>query len=211
MSLHQLLECGAIAKEHPKLLAVYEMAKRRLSIDDDDDIREKLFAIVDWYEDHSSESYSNFSGIKNQLLEPVADSLEPVADSFVWPSTQIFQSTTSLADGVFQIDQGVLKMFGYTVGTRGLAEVKRRLILESLYQGQQSSLRGHPQEFEWGEPNSSARLQKLANTIAALTRNAKRKRRSPIAAIRDWENDLEFLKSNYYDGVYDFYWPTTDA
>lgn len=52
LHIHELLECGAIRKDHPKLESVYETAQKRLKIDDDDDIREKLFAIIDWYEDN---------------------------------------------------------------------------------------------------------------------------------------------------------------
>jgi hypothetical protein len=54
---------------------------------------------------------------------------------------------------------------------------------------------------EWGQPRSVKRLKKMAETIAALTRNAKRRRDSRMkTAIRDCENDLNYLYHEYYVG-----------
>jgi hypothetical protein len=64
---------------------------------------------------------------------------------------------------------------------------------------------------EWGKPSTPQRLKKLANTLAALTRNAKRRdRMSWEAAIDDWEHDLWFLYQNYYVDLFHFGWPSTD-
>ena len=58
---------------------------------------------------------------------------------------------------------------------------------------------------------SAQRLRKLAETIAALTRNAKRRRDSIMAtAIEHWEQDLEFLYYEFYVEKFYFGWPTTD-
>jgi len=65
---------------------------------------------------------------------------------------------------------------------------------------------------EWGEPQTAQRLQKMANTLAALTRNAKRHDlRSYATAIDDWEGDLAFLHERYYVHLFQFGWPATDS
>jgi hypothetical protein len=52
------------------------------------------------------------------------------------------------------------------------------------------------------------RLGPPTDSIAAFTRNAKRKRGSGMwAAIKDWEQDLEFLYTEYYVGHFRFAWP----
>ena len=64
---------------------------------------------------------------------------------------------------------------------------------------------------EWGRPNTAQRLQKLAETIAALTRNAKRRNAARMdKSIREWESDLAYLKRRYYEGRFSFPWPVTD-
>lgn len=53
----------------------------------------------------------------------------------------------------------------------------------------------------------------MAESIAAFVRNAKRNENSDMSrAIEHWEKDLSWLKSEYYDGLFDgsFPWPTTD-
>jgi hypothetical protein len=63
---------------------------------------------------------------------------------------------------------------------------------------------------EWGEPKTARRLQKLAESIAAFTRNAKRRNEKNFSkAIQDWEADLAYLKKTYYDNRFSFRWPRT--
>ena len=57
---------------------------------------------------------------------------------------------------------------------------------------------------------AAARLKKMAETIAALARNAKRRNNASLdQAIRDWEHDLSFLYHTYYVGHFGFGWPST--
>lgn len=59
--------------------------------------------------------------------------------------------------------------------------------------------------------SSAQRLQKLAETIAALTRNAKRRNAARMdKSIREWESDLAYLKRRYDEGRFSFTWPVTD-
>jgi hypothetical protein len=65
--------------------------------------------------------------------------------------------------------------------------------------------------MEWGELQTAQRLRKLADTLAAFTRNAKRQAAvSYAAAIDDWEADLIFLYDRYYVNLFRFEWPATD-
>ena len=50
----------------------------------------------------------------------------------------------------------------------------------------------------------------MANTLAALTRNAKRRDTMSYAkAIDDWESDLALLRDKYYLDFFHFGWPAT--
>jgi hypothetical protein len=63
----------------------------------------------------------------------------------------------------------------------------------------------------WNGANQTARrLHKLANTLAALTRNAKRRDTVSLSkAVDDWERDLAFLHDRYYVNFFRFGWPET--
>ena len=101
---------------------------------------------------------------------------------------------------------GLLKNMGYSVGGHGKSPVERRQILEKVFE---TKLRKNmPQDYldEWGEPRSKERLMKMANTIAALLRNAKNKVNQPVDAIREWESDLDWLKEKFHKGGF---WPST--
>jgi hypothetical protein len=64
--------------------------------------------------------------------------------------------------------------------------------------------------LEWGMPLTAQRLKKTANTLAALTRNAKRRDSMSYAkAIDDWESDLVLLRDKYYLDLFRFGWPAT--
>jgi len=91
----------------------------------------------------------------------------------------------------------------------GLSESDRRKILDTVF------LRPlvHMDDVylrEWGEPNTAKRLQKLAKSIAAFTRIAKRHNNSRFSkAIQDWETDLAYLRRTYYDNRFSFQYPHT--
>jgi hypothetical protein len=64
----------------------------------------------------------------------------------------------------------------------------------------------------WGQPGSALRLQKMAESIAAFARNAKRNESVDLAdAITDWEDDLQYLYETYYVGHFHFAWPTSEV
>lgn len=133
-----------------------------------------------------------------------------IADTeiFPWPSTEAPGGDGSLT-GTFCRSAGMLSFVGYRVGaTAGKPNGERRLILSGVFSFPLLPVFDAPYMSEWGAPASSKRLRKIAETIAALARNAKRRRGQNLeAAISHWESDLDFLHESYYVGRFGFEWP----
>jgi hypothetical protein len=129
---------------------------------------------------------------------------------FPWP-------TTIAAPGTWQLKavgwrpHGMLGFLGYHVGeTKPLPRDIRSCILEYAFEYHLPPLDDLDYYLEWGEPRTAQRLKKLSNTLAALTRNAKRRAAVSYAtAIDDWEGDLAFLYERFYAN-FRFGWPATD-
>ena len=94
----------------------------------------------------------------------------------------------------------MLSLLGYHVGeTLTLHPSIRESILQYAFEHHLPPVGDVAYFDEWGEPRGARRLQKLANTLASLARNAKR--RDPLTlsrAISEWEQDLMFLYEQYY-------------
>lgn len=107
-------------------------------------------------------------------------------EEFPWPTTDASPGRGGLKTSDW-LEEGVLKFVGYTVGsTNGEPQRVRERILTELFHGTIPPV--FPDEYldDWGDPSSTFRLREMAETIAALTRNAKRQRGSRmVAAIRD--------------------------
>ena len=104
-------------------------------------------------------------------------------------------------------------MLGYTVGnTHGLPSAERRRLLDCFFRDELPASVEKHFPGEYGLPGSEGRLQKMSNVIAANTRNAKHNDSVKMEhAIRDWEADLERLKTTYYDqGHFTFPWPSVE-
>lgn len=110
-------------------------------------------------------------------------------------------------------EQGMLGFLGYHVGqTNPTSRDARRCILAYVFECNLPPLNGPGYFFQWGAPHSARRLVKLADTAASLARNAiRRDSRALCMAIRNWEEDLEYLHERYYVGRFDFPWPTTNS
>jgi hypothetical protein len=92
----------------------------------------------------------------------------------------------------------------------GLSESERWEILDTVFLRPLLQMDNAAYLSEWGEPKSVKRLQKLAESIAAFTRNAKRRSRGGCSkAIQDWETDLAYLKRTYYNNRHSFQYPRT--
>ena len=129
---------------------------------------------------------------------------------FTWPSTDADGGGGGFETGKAPTE-GMLGYLEYRVGrTNGLPEGARRAILDRVVTGTLPIYWSLEYYEQWSEPGSAARLQKLAETIAAFARNAKRRRRSALAdAIVEWESDLAYLKKKYYLSRFGFGWPST--
>ena len=130
---------------------------------------------------------------------------------FPWPTTNASRGARGMKVVCWR-ERGMLDILGYYVGEmyptpRGI----RRCILEYVFECHLPPLRDRHYLLEWGEPQTAQRLNKLANTLAALTRNAKRRDVISYArAIDDWEGDLALLYERYYVRFFHFGWPSTD-
>ena len=133
-------------------------------------------------------------------------------DYFDWPTTEARGGDGSLTLENVQ-KSGVLGQLDYHVGrTHGQPDAYRRRTLMKVFEKPiPLSLKGFVPE-EWGQPNSATRLRKMAYSIAAFTRSAKRKNlKSFEDAIRHWETDLKYLHDHYYVGKFGFAWPSTQV
>lgn len=129
---------------------------------------------------------------------------------FDWPSTYVGPSNLQLSETGWA-KEGLLKHMGYRVGRAAPSESQRRAILLQLYQQKQLPSVGSRAYIEsWGEPNSATRLKKIADSLAAFARNAKRREQEQLElSISQWEADLEWLRDSLYSGRHMFIWPST--
>lgn len=125
---------------------------------------------------------------------------------FAWPSTNAPPGSAELPVNWRKV--GLLKHLGYSVGRSGLPRKNRQRILRAAFLGPLPTEMPPDYTAEWGKPRSAVRLKKIACSIAAFCRNARRRDRPPDQAIDDWEQDLRWLKRTYYEGRFSFRWPT---
>ena len=106
----------------------------------------------------------------------------------------------------------MLSFLGYHVGeTQPTPRDIRWCILEYAFEYHLPPLNDLDYFLKWGSPRTPQRLYRLANTLAAFTRNAKRREgMSFTSAIEDWESDLVLLREKYYLNFFRFGWPATD-
>ncbi len=151
---------------------------------------------------------SNSLLTEHSLLHPNLALLREFS-GFAWVSTDVSLSQHSVGDADWP-DEGMLKRMGYSVGASGKDEASRRLVLEAVYHCEElPDLVSQEYVAKWGNHESSTRLRQIAITIASLCRNLKRRNVEAGQAVKNWEDDLEWLKRSYYDGRYDndFKWP----
>lgn len=136
--------------------------------------------------------------------------LGPDEDGFLWPSTRADGGSGTLVAENW-LDQGLLKFMGYSVGeANGKDDSVRQRMLSVIFDGPIPPAFPRDYMAKWARPGTPLRLKQLAETLAALARNAKRRREANMeSAVRDWETDLEFLYHKYYRGRFGFGWPRT--
>ncbi|MDO3434520.1 hypothetical protein QWJ46_17730 [Rhizobium sp. CBN3] len=131
-------------------------------------------------------------------------------DHFKWPSTEALTGSGALNSFDAPSD-GVLSFFGYEVGQSSrLNSSTRYAVLHRVFRIMLPQMLPTTHMALWGPANSGWRLKKIAETIAAFVRNAKRRRNPSYSqAIDDWEYDLQRLHDALYVGRFDFVWPQT--
>lgn len=143
-------------------------------------------------------SSSSFEISEKTKVEPVVSSAAiPKLETFRWPSTVAYEADESMPESNWP-KVGMLSAVGYCVGINGLGLKQRQELLSNVYSKRLPFVDSRKYVAEWGVPKSSERLKKLAEAIAAFVRNAKRKKNNMSVAIREWEQDLAWLKEKYY-------------
>jgi hypothetical protein len=137
-------------------------------------------------------------------------SMAPPDQFFEWPSTEAIGGNGML-NLEPSLSDGMLSYLGYRVGKLdGEVASIRQSILSRVFEGRLPPVFARAYMLLWGSPKSAARLRKIAESMAAFTRNAKRRRDHKMNdAISDWESDLRFLYDRYYVGQFSFAWPLT--
>ena len=133
-----------------------------------------------------------------------------------WPWPTLHVPPSKVSDPGYAEDwnsMSPLKMFGYTVGrNNGWNEQTRKRFLDDFMTYDLPNIVTETYGDYYGEPNSVQRLKAIVQLFASLIVSAKRKRGNSMRyAIEDWTNDLEYLKTVYYEGKgMKFYpWPDT--
>jgi hypothetical protein len=120
------------------------------------------------------------------------------ADEYAWPIQAAVSRSEALSGEVFEHNQGMLSFMGYRVGeSRGLYPTQRRKILGYVFRGELPRLNSDSYSQEWGRPGSRTRLNKITNSLMAFIRNAERRGWSMKTAIRDWQEDLRFVRETF--------------
>lgn len=137
---------------------------------------------------------------------------------FEWPITNVVPSfrVKRRQSSSYPRELGLLRFLGYSVGKSSrLSDNDRRNLLSRIYLTPLVPSLVFSKEYidEWGEPGSSRRLYKIARSIAAFCNDALRRSRwqDMSVAISHWQEDLAWLKSEYYDGCFVFRWPEIDV
>lgn len=186
----------------------YPHLNRLLDLREEKTLKVYSVEMVDYYIKTNSDPYENYNLLmKYAYTHPVLDYLTNHC-GFIWPTTQVFLGWRNIT--VYSPEIGLLKLLGYTVGNNGLSTEKRHHILQYVFYGELPP--GLPTEYlyEWGAAGSRTRLLKLANTLASFARNAKKNLRADLSeAIHNWEDDLEWVRREFYTGRFQFQWPAT--
>jgi hypothetical protein len=131
--------------------------------------------------------------------------------AFRWPATDAPVGNGRVSQAEWpQI--GVLSYVGYNVGINGQVREGRQQILQRVFERELPLVHSPQHMAQWDVTKSAPRLKKIAESIAAFCRNAKRRQRANMKrTIDNYQDDLEWLKRTFYDGRFDgsFRWPNT--
>jgi hypothetical protein len=130
---------------------------------------------------------------------------------FDWPTTDAPASKFGFEADNFLYQDGLLSYVGYYVGANAPNQQTRTDILDCVFHNQIPRVKSPEHMLEWGTPGSPERLRKMANCLAAFTRNMKRNGAADYGiAIEHWKSDLDYLYRTYYVGRFHFAWAVPD-
>jgi hypothetical protein len=129
---------------------------------------------------------------------------------FKWPTTEA-PGGTGRIDLHDLMQEGLLSYMQYRVGrTNGVQPIVRKILLDTIFMSSLPPVFPPNYLLQWGAPKTAWRLQKMAETLAAFIRNAKRRNDDRLDdAIGEWEHDFRYLYERYYIRHFHFSWPTT--
>lgn len=146
-------------------------------------------------------------------VRSIREDIKLLDEAFQWPNTEAEPGETALGPTDWP-QVGMLGFLGYSVGQNGeLRTTRQRILRDLFYKVDLPRVENQAYVDEWGAPESGSRLRKMAHSIAAFCRGARRRDEYAMSlAIEEWEEDLAWLKTTYYDGKYDrqFQWPETN-
>ncbi|MCS3651872.1 hypothetical protein [Salinibacter ruber] len=179
-----------------------EVRERTLKNGDDPQALLKiLYDLSTWSDDQVADLQREIIGQVSELIQ----------GSFPWPETN-----APTGDGNVDPDEwpdvGLLGKLGYEVGKSGKDEHRRRNILQQAIQVEADEwLPIEAQAEQWGDPSTENRLEKIANSLSAFARNAKKRDNPSLeTAISHWQEDLKYLKERYYEPRHAFEWPNLE-
>lgn len=130
-----------------------------------------------------------------------------------WPGTDPLPSFGAEGEANYGPDKSPLSRLGYKTGRNGASKSKRRSVLRKVFERDLSSFpTGFSADYldEWGPAKSGVRLERMAIQLAAPCQSFRKKRGDYSMAISQREDDLAWLKGEYYHPLgYGFYWPST--
>lgn len=112
-----------------------------------------------------------------------------------------------------RVEQSPLFRMGYQVGiTHGQPRSTRRSLLNNAFKGEIPDVEDDDYMEEWGNPRQSKRLWRIAHHIAWLIRS-RQTIPSMGYAVKDWQDDLNWMEKQFYTKRMRFKWPgeTTGA
>jgi hypothetical protein len=129
---------------------------------------------------------------------------------FDWPATRLVPALSS--PGITTTEEwkeeSFLKIMGYNAGTKGRDQSKRRSALHKTFVEELPEIADADYKSKWGSPKSGTRLHRMAerlnlNVMLGIARG------NSSEAVGHWLEDLQWLKSEYYDRQHTFQWPST--
>lgn len=128
------------------------------------------------------------------------------SESFHWVSTKVGFGFEKLDTSGWNRNN-LLSKLGYKTGKYNSdcdTKTRRKILYKAYEEDIPKKIASSFGDIKnWGEPNSSTRLRKMAESIALEVRSKKLHSYDYERCISERESDLADLKKKYYDGKYD--------